>query len=334
MIGYYIHHVGRGHLHLALSIVGHLDQPVTALSSLAKPADWPGDWVQLPRDDEAAAPVDPTAHGQLHWVPRYDQGLQGRMAMISEWITLAQPAAMVVDVSVEILLLSRLLGLPVITVTLPGRRQDPAHKLGHQLADAILAPWPARYQWIAPGLNRYQHKTSFVGAISRFDERDSATPNRRDARTVLVLEGLGGNSLLPVDLAQLQTATPDWRWATLGARNWTDDPWPAICAADVVIAHCGLGSVADVAAARKPLIAIPAARPHQEQVSTAAALKKAGLALIAPHWPVREQWSALLDKAMQLDGQRWSQWSDRAGAVRAAAVIDRLLRSTTATAAT
>ena len=331
MIGYYIHHVGRGHLHLAMSIAGHLDQPVTALSSLARPPDWSDDWIQLPRDDENTQPIDPTAHGQLHWAPRYDRGLQDRMAKICDWIRDVRPAAIVVDVSVEVVVLSRLLGLPVITGTLPGIRQDPPHRLGHELADLILAPWPFRYHAIAPELARYLCKTVFIGAVSRFDTRESPPRAPAGARRVLVLEGLGGDSFLRNDLADLQAATPGWQWSALGAQNWLEDPWSAICAADVVVAHCGLGSLADVAAAGKPLIAIPASRPHDEQVCTAAALKHAGLAVVLFAAPALGEWVGLLDSAVNLGGGRWSEWSDRAGGARAAEAIDEFVRSRTGT---
>jgi hypothetical protein len=325
MIGYYIHHVGRGHLQLAHCIAGQLDQPVTALSSLTRPAGWTGDWIQLPRDDQGGTPVDPTAHGQLHWVPRYDRGLQHRMAMIGNWIRDNQPAAMVVDVSAEVTVLSRLLGVPVVTGTLPGLRRDPAHRLAHELADAILAPWPGRYHALAQPA-RHRDKTFFVGAVSRFDTRELLPASSGYPRQALVLEGLGGASVLSGSPADFEALTPGWEWTILGAQNWLDDPWPAICAADVVIAQCGLGSLADIASARRPLIAIPAGRPFDEQLSTAAVLRTAGLAVVAES-PMPADWAGLLERASALGGDRWSAWSDRAGATRAAQVVSDVASS-------
>ena len=66
MIGYYIHHQGRGHLNRAMAIAAALDQPVTGLSSQPRPAAWVGDWVELARDDESRPPprdVDAPAVG-------------------------------------------------------------------------------------------------------------------------------------------------------------------------------------------------------------------------------------------------------------------------------
>ena len=55
MIGYYVHHLGRGHLEMARCVAARLTGDVTGLSSLARPAGWPGEWLTLPRDDAAEA---------------------------------------------------------------------------------------------------------------------------------------------------------------------------------------------------------------------------------------------------------------------------------------
>ena len=74
MIGYYVHHLGRGHLEMARCIAARLTGDVTGLSSLGRPADWPGDWLMLPRDDTGEPAIEPTAHGQLHWAPLGTRG--------------------------------------------------------------------------------------------------------------------------------------------------------------------------------------------------------------------------------------------------------------------
>jgi hypothetical protein len=78
MIGYYIHHVGRGHLQQARCIAAQLSCGVTGLSSLAEPDGWPGSWIRLPRDDMAGAAADPESGGQLYWAPLGDAGLRWR----------------------------------------------------------------------------------------------------------------------------------------------------------------------------------------------------------------------------------------------------------------
>ena len=105
-VGYYVHHVGHGHLHRATALARHLaatgGATVTGLSSLPRPADWPGPWVELARDDRGPAATGPaltstTAGGRLHWAPAGDEGLLDRTARVSAWLEQARPDVVVVD---------------------------------------------------------------------------------------------------------------------------------------------------------------------------------------------------------------------------------------------
>ena len=169
MIGYYIHHHGQGHLMRARCIAEQLQEEVTGLSSLAAPAGWPGEWIELDWDGvEAEGAVEPSAQGALHWAPLRHAGLRRRMAQLAEWIEIADPDALVCDVSVEVAGYARLMGVPVITVAMPGTREDDPHTLGYRLSSAILAPWPG-FVSDATWLDRWRAKTHAVGAFSRFD---------------------------------------------------------------------------------------------------------------------------------------------------------------------
>ena len=92
--------------------------------------------------------------------------------------------------------------------------------------------------------------------------------------SVLVLHGSGGSEITARHVREAAAATPGWAWSVLGgaAGQWVDDPWPALCRADVVVTHGGMNAIADVAAARKPAVVVPQARPHGEQLATARAL--------------------------------------------------------------
>ncbi|MBF0672863.1 MAG: glycosyl transferase [Salinibacterium sp.] len=321
MIGYYIHHQGRGHLHRALAISAALAEPVTGLSSLERPDEWRGEWVQLARDDEARNPVGATAGGVLHWAPLHDAGLAGRMAAISEWIGRSHPRAVVVDVSVEVALLCRLHGVPIVTVAMPGKRGDVPHALGYAASSALLGAWPASAKGIFSSEASAEAKVAPVGAISRFAGRSIA--GEPDQRRVLVLLGRGGDSVDVSALEAAQRETPHWRWQVVGGEGgvWVDDPWELICRASVVVTHAGQNSVADVAAARRPAVILPQRRPHDEQAATARVLAR-------DEWPaavIREfpstGWSELLTTTQRLDGALWREWNDGSGASRAAEVI-------------
>ncbi len=331
MIGYYVHHHGRGHLARALCIAAHLPAPIAGLSSLPAPAGWPGDWIELDLDLAASGrPRELTANGALHWAPLRHGGLRRRMAQIAEWIRCADPDAIVSDVSVEVASYARLMGVPVIGVAMPGRREDAPHALGYRLSSAILAPWPAtarHMEWPA----RWQDKTHAVGAFSRFDgrERPPATSTTRSCATVTVLCGAGGTQVTPADLQAAAHATPGWRWNALGAEgSWTEDPWELLCASDVVVTHAGQSCLAEVAAARRPAIVIPEPRPFGEQHATARVLERERLAIVRPSWPRPDAWPALLQAALAAGGERWSDWSSGTGAQHAARIIAEVAHGT------
>jgi UDP-N-acetylglucosamine--N-acetylmuramyl-(pentapeptide) pyrophosphoryl-undecaprenol N-acetylglucosamine transferase len=319
VIGYYVHHVGRGHLRNATCIAAALDRDVTGLSSLPRPAGWSGPWIELERDDSGHPVRDPSAHGRLHWAPKHDAGLAARMARIAEWISAARPEVLVVDVSVEVAVFGRLMGIPVVVRALPGDRSDPAHQLGYSFADAILANWPALGD-MARDLHRWADRTHHVGGLSRFAGRPATAPPHARPR-VLVLQGSGGTSVGPADVAAAAAATPDWDWHRLGPGAWSEDPWPELCAADVVVTHAGLGSLADVAAAGRPAVVVPEDRPHDEQRATARALAETGVAVTSEYWPEDHEWPDLLARALAVGGSGWQLWRTDGAAERAARVI-------------
>ena len=96
--------------------------------------------------------ADVTAHGHLHWTPLLHDGTRSRAAALSAWLDAARPDLLVVDVSVEVLLLARLHGVPAVGVVLPGRRDDRAHLLGFGVAEALVGFWPRTAGDMTPGL--------------------------------------------------------------------------------------------------------------------------------------------------------------------------------------
>ncbi|TQR83518.1 UDP-N-acetylglucosamine--N-acetylmuramyl-(pentapeptide) pyrophosphoryl-undecaprenol N-acetylglucosamine transferase [Mycobacterium hodleri] len=325
MIGYYVHHHGRGHLSRATSICAHLREPVTILSSLATPEQPGVSSVRLPRDDDGIATVGADANGALHWAPHHDGGLRERMSMITEWVSTHRPRVMVVDVSVEVTLLVRLLGVPVVVMAMPGDRTDDPHELVYRAADHIVAPWPQKL-YEPPWLAQHSQKTTYVGGISRFDGRRRPKSSQRDRPSILVLNGSGGADLTTETVDRCAAAHPEFSWTTLGVKGgpWAEDPWPALCAADVVVSSAGQSSVADIAAAGRPAIIVAQDRPFAEQRATARALHRAGLAVVRPQWPDLADWPHLVDDARALGSDVWDRWQTSHSAARAAALIDRV----------
>jgi hypothetical protein len=335
LIGYYIHHQGSGHLHRALAIQRQSELEITGLSSLPRPSDWIGDWQRLADDAVPPASTESAAGGWLHYVPQAHDGLRRRMGALSTWITRRQPAAMVVDVSVEVALLARLHGVPVITLAQPGVRDDRPHTLGYGISDAIIGPWPRAadrlWQVSDPKL---QSRLIPVGAISRFAPAASpGAPSTAEAKKVVVLNGTGGGSMGAL-VGRAAEGQPGWSWAHLdrAAGTWTDNPWPVLRSASVVVSHCGQNAIADIAATRRPAILIPQPRHFDEQEAMAAQLKRLGRripALVLDSWPEPEVWGPLLSRAAQLDPSRWALWNDGGGAQRAADVLAGATKSVT-----
>lgn len=326
MIGYYVHHQGRGHLHRATSLCRTLrasGETVTGLSSLPEPPGWEGEWRQLDRDDDGE-PACPTAGGRLHWAPLRHPGLRSRMAAISSWIEAHDPAALVVDVSVEVLLLARLHGVPTVGVVLPGQREDPAHRLAFDVADELIGFWPPEAVGMLGGVpERHRRRLRTVGALSRHDVVAPRPPGA--GRDVLLMAGSGGHALGADDVRSAREQTPGWSWTVLGGDlgDWVEDPSGTLRATDVAVIHGGQNAVAEVAAARRPAIVVPQERPFAEQRTTARVLAELALPVVAvEEWP-REGWHDLLAAAAGLDGAAWARWCDGGAAARFAQVVAR-----------
>lgn len=240
MIGYYIHHHGAGHVSRAAAIcheVTALGHDVTGLSTLPRPEGWQGQWVDLADD---AVPVDgdrqdPTAGGTLHWAPLDHAAYRSRMSNSAHWLLAQHPEVLVVDVSAEVTLLARVLGVPTIVVAMRGRRGDPAHRTRYGAATRLLAPWPADCPepWRPTA---WLDKTAHVGALTRFDSTPVPTSSpwaSQPGQHGLVLWGRGGET--GPDPAYLESIMPGWHWhRPLGTR---DEVWRALHAVSVVICH-------------------------------------------------------------------------------------------------
>jgi hypothetical protein len=322
MIGYYVHHRGLGHLHRALAIAEKLAEPVTILSSLPRPDSWHGGWIDLPVDTDVE-PRDAKAGGTLHWVPLGSLGLRTRMTTISTWITAEQPEAIVIDVSVEVAMLVRLHGVPVITFAQPGDRSDAAHTVGYGVATAVIAPWPDRFDplRLSPGLDLVLQHT---GAISRFE---IATASRVDPQQIAVLNGAGGRgvSSLGLVVAEARLRSTGFEWIEL-----TDAPADVVAktlrTSAIVFAHCGQNALAEVAAARVPAVLVAEERPHEEQAAMADSIAGSGLPAFVTTPDSAVDWVSTLATVCDYDGDLWSEWCDGFGAERAASVIERVVR--------
>jgi UDP-N-acetylglucosamine--N-acetylmuramyl-(pentapeptide) pyrophosphoryl-undecaprenol N-acetylglucosamine transferase len=324
VIGYYIHHHGHGHLARAGNVAAAAHEPVVALSSLAEPAAGHpfARWITLTPDAAIDQPADSQAGGALHWAPLNSDGYRLRMRQLSDWVTAARPRLVVVDASVEVTALLRLLAVPVVVVAGAGHRDDDAHRLAYRMAARIIVPWPRAI--LQPGyLAPFGDVVTYVGAFSRYDHRPVSPPPGR--RRALLLLGSGGTQLGRPIMEALRAAVPDWTWRGLGGADlpWSSDVWGELQAADVVVTPAGMNALAEVAASRRPAVVIPQPRPFGEQHATAQALGDAGLAITLEAWPPAGEWGAVLTDAQDRGGASWERWNDGHGARRFAECLAR-----------
>jgi len=331
-IGWYVHHHGSGHRTRMSAVRGHLDG-VVVLSTLEAPADGSA-WVRLPPDDDGE-PRDQSAGGSLHWAPLRHPGLRARAAAVSAWIERERPDAVVADVSVEIAVLARLHGVPVVLVAQRGIRHDAAHALAYAQAAAIAAPWTAATHLSGEGPP--ERLLSFTGAVSRFDDEPPSDPPTPGG-DVLLLVGAGGHDLRPEDVLAAARSTPHRRWHVAGALRTPDatnvtDHGPRapvldlLRASSVVVGTAGSNIVAEVAAARRPFVCLPQARPFREQARQAEALRRLGVATVRTRRPHPSEWPGLLSESEARPTQLWETLHDGRGASRLADVVRDVARS-------
>lgn len=334
MIGWYVHHHGWGHVTRLQAILPHLAEDVTVFSSMPRPdaLDRRAAWVQLPSD---AAPVvgpggvlrdpresgDVTAGGSLHWAPIGHPGHQERLATIAQWIARTPVSAFVVDVSVEVTALVRLLGVPTVVFAQPGERTDAPHRLGYDLADRIVAPW-ADGTIESSALAARAGKVRRVGGISRHDGRRLVAADSGERRVLFL-----GRTLDPGRLAEtVDLLTADgWTVETAGARenDRVDDVWPQLCRATVVVSAAGQNGIADLAAAGARAVVLPQERPFDEQDATARVLDERGFAVTGAAEASPVEVVALVRRA-SATAPDWSGWSAAGAAARAAAAIEEV----------
>ncbi|BBF70914.1 MULTISPECIES: glycosyltransferase [Sphingomonadaceae] len=324
-IGYYVHHHGAGHLARANAIAAASDWPVVLLGTgigdrgidLSDDRLIPGGF-----DGLDGAGDRPEA---LHYAPLDHEGIRSRIAKVSEWIAVARPALMVVDVSVEIAMLARLASVPVVYVRLNGDRSDPPHAQAFASAHALLAPFHETFErsetpdWV-------RAKTRYLPGITPVPFKAGVEADR-----ILIVVGRGGVPGNSAWIADAARACPHKSWRVIGpvtppARcpsnlifaGWVDDPASEIARAACVIGAAGDGLVGAVLAADRSFICLPEDRPFGEQFATAQALERLGAAIVLKQSPQPVEWPDLIEREAAIPSDVRRRLHDPLGAKAAA----------------
>ena len=347
-VGFYVHYHGRGHAARVGAILRSLSSRATVFTSRNGHRRWAGPTLQevidLPCDIDGVPEAGAARQADLpaaHFTPLWTPTITDRVAILTRWMARVRPAAMVVDVSSEVALLSRLAGIPTVCIRQHGDRRDAGHENAYHAAGLLLAPFPERLEDdMTPGWVR--RRTVYSAGFCRYDD---APPPRETARRdlgwtegrhVLVMTGGGGTGDSVEHLCDAARACPDWQWHAVGrfaaggrlpenlhVLGWVDDPRPYVRAADVVVSAAGHNSVMELAHSRARVILIPEERPFQEQARKAAVLQREGLAVVRSRWPDPCDWPATLAEAMAVDPAAWRDVTRGEGAGTLATAIDR-----------
>ena len=328
---WYVHDHGSGHLARAAAVLPHLSSQVVVAAGpgIAARAARELDTtvVALPSD----VPIEPSPTvGPWHHAPA-GATLRRRGRSLVATIEAYGCTTAVIDVSMEVTVLARLLGLRVVTVRQSGRRDDAPHRIGLASADVV---WVPQHRDLEPLDAEPDERWTFTGAFSRFD--DVPRPNRvqRCGGRAVLLVGAGGTSFhaeewraaaAPAGWTITIVGMPD-RWQTEAIRcvGRLDDVQPVLAAADVIVTSAGWAAVADAVAVRTSVVVVAEDRPFHEQATRAGALDAAGLAIALDRWPTPSELPDVLRAAARLDPGDWAAYYDGAGARRAAGMIDGL----------
>lgn len=331
---WYVHDQGSGHLQRARSVIPLLHARAVvacgpgiacaAREVLTVPV------VALPSD--TPRPALPTV-GPWHHAPASPQ-VRARSAVLAATMRANGCTTAVVDVSMEVAAMTRLMGLRVVALRQSGSRDDDAHRIGFDSADVV---WVPQSRTLEPIGGPIDERWCFTGAFSRFDSLappPSPCSSPRGLRLVVLMVGRGGHGL---DVEQWRRTRPPagWRVVIVGTDavragcgvdvvGRVDSILPLLEAAEVVVTSAGWSAVADVVSTRRRLVVVPETRPFGEQSVRARTLAAAGLAIALDGWPTPDRLPSVVEAAVALEPGRWDEHYDRRGAVRSAAMIDEL----------
>lgn len=298
-VAYYTHHHGSGHLRHALNIAR-----LQIVDLLVTGSTEPDGLRAIPQTRFAQLTIDTGPDGEpyptpeepfLHYAP-INPAIRDRFAELHAAWRDFDPQVIIIDVSAEAAIFARLCGYPVIYRRMPGDRSDAVHNLAYASASELVAYYP-RHLEDPSFLEAFGHRTQHLGMLA--PTGGAATdPIKPGGRIITVQTSLGGTGVKISDLAQAARSCPSWQWNVAGLSDGSidlppnvrllgvlDDPTPELATSDIIITSAGYHAVAAAAAAGRPTILVPEARPFGEQAAFARALAStAGI-------PMAESWS-------------------------------------------
>lgn len=319
MIGYYAHHHGSGHANYAHLMAKEFGEELTIFTSAEYPFQEGTIVVNLAQEDphpeqwpKASAAPPP----YLHYSPVGNKDILRRSQQLLQGLIEKQIQLLIVDVSVEIAALARACSMPYAYVRMFGARHDLPHQAAYEGASFLLAYYPEDLEpahtptWV-------REKTLYLDFFSQFSLPDRVYENALDLpdNYWLYVQGFGGNTRATAHLQQLTTAFPEQAIVVVGPVE--EEPLGEqvqytgvvgsigsyVRGAELVFGACGSNITAELATLGAPFIAIPEARPFEEQEYLAKALERLQLATV---W--RNQSAQEVVKKAPLGGDIWAPY--------------------------
>lgn len=290
MIAYYAHSHGSGHCNYAQLYAYAFLERLMVFSSADYSFSQETNIVRLPDEDCEPDKYETNVPDltYLHYSPTDLAKIAKRnyimlLNMIAESVRLC-----IVDVSVEVAMLCKVSSIPYVYIRMFGERNDTPHLNAYEGAIFLIAHYPETLenasvpQWV-------KDKTLYTGFFSRFS---SATTRQLGSgeKIILYVKGFGGKPLEEKFIKQILQQFPSYtlqiagqesmrfehpRLKCLGVINNIEDHMRI---ADFIMGACGMNSVSEIASMNKKFIAVPEARPFDEQEYFAKALHSHNLA--------------------------------------------------------
>jgi len=305
-VGYYVHHHGTGHMQRALRIIPYITYPVVLFSSAPQPDNLPDNCTFVALPDDKVDGFDQPAESAFMYTP-FAEPILDRYALILDAVRRHNITCMYVDVSMEVALFAKLLGLKVGHNVMQGNRQDERHDLLYRSLDFYLSD-------STPELDETSQRhgpanVKFVGGISRYKVQPPCKVNVVE-KVVISISPLSKQ----FDLTKLRgTAAlyPEITWDVIGGdevrtennivfHGRVADPYDLYNAADIVVGAGGHNTIMEQASLGNHFFCFPEDRPYEEQTIAAAALRNNILAVVYPEWPEPDDWVEVFTRGARI----------------------------------
>lgn len=315
-VSYYAHHFGTGHLRHAQKVAASelFDLQVTSTGprngSLLTGAL---EYVALDPDVGSGEPeADSGIDAYLHYAPTGEL-IQQRFAQLNHAWRQFKPDVVMVDVSVEVALFARLSGYRVAFRRMPGHRNDKAHQLAYELADALFAYYPAELE-DPKHLDSFGYKSHYL-AVAEAQANTIASPLGQGGKRKVVVQTSLASAISLELVVRAANDSPDWNWEIVGSvessptalppnvllHGVVADPLPILRSADVIISSAGHNAVVAAASCHRPVLLVPEERPFAEQRAFAQTLQRNAGVEMLESWRATAQWQPLLARISQGD---------------------------------